>query len=265
MAAKTLDHLQIMKKQGEKIAMLTAYDASFAKILDNAGVDVLLVGDTLGMVVQGLFTTIPVTLQDIVYHTRCVARGNRDALLMADLPFLTYATPQQAMISAGQLMQAGAAIIKLEGGDIFAETIRLITQQGIPVCAHLGLTPQSIHSLGGFKVQGKYPKQAQQIRKDALLLQEAGARMLILECIPYVLAQEITESLTIPVLGIGAGPYCDGQVLVTYDLLGLTEGKPYTFVKNFLLNEHGGIPVAVKSYVDQVKKGVFPGLEHSFS
>jgi len=265
MAAITLDHLQTMKKQDEKITMLTAYDASLAKILDGAGVDVLLVGDTLGMVFQGLPTTIPVTLQDMVYHTRCVARGNQNALLMADLPFLTYATPQQAMISAGQLMQAGAAMVKLEGGEIFAETIRSITQQGIPVCAHLGLTPQSVHSLGGFKVQGKYPKQAQQIRSDALLLQEAGARMLILECIPYALAQEITQSLTIPVVGIGAGPYCNGQVLVTYDLLGLTEGKPYTFVKNFLLDEQGGVPAAIKNYVDQVKKGSFPGLEHSFS
>lgn len=265
MTATTLDHLQTMKKQDEKIAMLTAYDASLAKILDSAGVDVLLVGDTLGMVCQGLSTTIPVTLEDMVYHTRCVARGNQKALLMVDLPFLTYATPQQAMTNAGQLMQAGAAIVKLEGGEVFAETIRSITQQGIPVCAHLGLTPQSVHSLGGFKVQGKYPKQAQQIRSDALLLQEAGARMLILECIPYALAQEITQSLSIPVIGIGAGPYCDGQVLVTYDLLGLTEGKPYTFVKNFLLDEPGGIPAAIKNYVDQVKKGIFPGLEHSFS
>lgn len=266
MAAITLDKLCSMKKQGEKIAMLTAYDASFAKILDNAGVDIVLVGDTLGMVIQGLNNTIPVSLENMIYHTQCVARGNKKALLMADLPFLSYARPKQAVISAAKLMQAGAMIVKLEGGEHFAEAVRCLSIQGIPVCAHLGLTPQSVHSLGGFKVQGKLPKQAQQIRSDALVLQEAGARMLILECVPYTLAQEIAASLAIPVIGIGAGPYCDGQVLVSYDLLGLTEGKPYTFVKNFLeAPDCLNISAAIASYVDQVKKGQFPSLDHSFS
>ncbi len=258
----TVVSLQNMKRSGEKIACLTAYDASFARLLDDAGVDVLLVGDSLGMVVQGQETTIPVTVDDMVYHSRAVARGRRRALLMVDMPFMSYGRPEQALDNAARLMrEAQAHMVKLEGGRTQLESVRLLSERGIPVCAHLGLQPQFVHKLGGYKAQGRGETAAIKMLDDAKALQEAGADTLLLECVPSSLAAGITVAVSIPVIGIGAGKDCDGQVLVSYDVFGITHGKVPSFVKNFMEQEND-IQSAARAYVAAVKSGEFPGNEH---
>ena len=259
----TLSKLKIMRERGEKIAVLTGYDASFARLMDEAGVDIILVGDSLGMVVQGHASTLPVKLSEMSYHTRCVARGTQRAFIMVDLPFATYQqSPQQAYTSAAKLMAAGAHMVKLEGGAVMVETVRFLTSRGIPVCAHLGLLPQSVNQLGGYKVQGRDEVAAKQLLADALAMQEAGASLLLLEAVPAKLAAEVTAALSIPTIGIGAGPDCSAQVLVLYDVLGLY-AQPPKFSKNFMLDA-GSIPAALAAYVQAVKSGTFPGAEHSF-
>ncbi len=261
----SLTRLQAMKQQREKIAVLTGYDYSFARILDRAEVDIVLVGDSLGMVVQGHHSTLPVTLDDMVYHTRNVARGLERAMLMADLPFLSYqANREQALMSAGRLMQAGAHIVKLEGGMPMADTVRFLVERGIPVCAHIGLMPQAVHQLGGFRVQGRDAPSAQRLREEALILEQAGASLLLLEAVPAALAAEITASLRIPTIGIGAGADCDAQVLVLHDVLGLYADLRPKFAKNFLA-DGGNIEQAIRAYVAAVRSGAFPGAEHSFT
>jgi 3-methyl-2-oxobutanoate hydroxymethyltransferase len=243
--------------------MLTCYDASFAAIMDQSGVDTLLVGDSLGMVVQGHGTTLPVTLTDICYHTACVARGNRAPLLISDMPFGCYATPDRALENAALLMRAGAEMVKLEGGQWLAPTVRMLVERGIPVCAHLGLTPQSVHQLGGFRVQGKTEAAADQLLADAIALQESGASLLVLEAIPGALAERVTNALLIPTIGIGAGPACSGQVLVMHDMLGVFPGHRPKFVKNFMENQND-IGAAISAYVRAVKDRSFPAPEHCF-
>ena len=258
----TLTTLTKMKRAREKFTVLTAYDASFAALLEAAGVDVILVGDSLGMVIQGQHTTVPVTLEDMIYHTRAVARGCQTALLMADMPFASYATVDQAVRSAARLMQEGGAhLVKLEGGGYLAETVRQLSRNGIPVCAHLGLLPQSVHKLGGYKVQGREEAAARQILDEALALQEAGADVALVECIPAELTARLTEALDIPLIGIGAGPSCDAQVLVCYDMLGITPGRRPKFSKNFLTG-CDSLQAAVATYVRAVKSGEFPGPDH---
>jgi 3-methyl-2-oxobutanoate hydroxymethyltransferase len=262
--ALTVPELAAMKVRGEKIVALTAYDASFARILDEAGVDIVLIGDSLGMVVQGQATTLPVTVDDMIYHTRCVARGAQRALLVADMPFMSYASPQWAAENAARLVrEGGAQMVKLEGGRKRAEVVRFLVEENIPVCGHLGLLPQSIHRLGGYYVQGKDEQSANALLEDALILQDAGASLLVLECVPAVLAKEISCTLQIPTIGIGAGADCDGQVLVLYDMLGINPGKSLRFTKNFLA-EAEDIPNAVKTYVEAVRTGGFPTAKHSF-
>ena len=254
----TLHRLREMRDAGEKIAMLTCYDASFARLLDDAGIDCLLVGDSLGMVVQGHATTVPVTLDDMAYHVACVARSNRGAWLVGDLPQGSYhASPAQALASAVMLMQAGAQMVKLEGGGWTAGTVRFLTERGIPVCAHLGLTPQSVHALGGWRVQGRDEAGAATLLRQARELQDAGASMLVLELVPATLATQVTQALDIPVIGIGAGPGCSGQVLVLHDLLGVSPGKPARFVRNFMEGA-ASAQDAVRAYVNAVKSGSFP-------
>ncbi len=260
----TISTLHEMKKRGEKIAVLTSYDASFTAVLESAGVEVLLVGDSLGMVIQGQKSTLPVTVEDMVYHTRVVARACKTSLLIADMPFMSYDTAVRAMETGKSLMQAGGAhMVKLEGGAAQADTVARLVANGIPVCAHLGLLPQSVHKMGGYKVQGRDADSARRIQEDALALQNAGASMLVLECIPASLAADVTGALEIPVIGIGAGAGCDGQVLVLYDMLGITPRKKPRFVKNFL-SETGSIKAAVAAYVAAVKAGSFPASEHSY-
>ena len=260
----TLSTLKAMRQRGEKIAVLTGYDAGFARVMDEAGVDVILVGDSLGMVVQGQPSTLPVKLSEMSYHTRCVARGVKRAFIVADLPFATYQqSPGQAFASAAKLMAAGAHMVKLEGGEWLAETFHKMSQRGIPACAHLGLTPQSVNKFGGYKVQGRDADHAQQILNDAQTLEQAGADLLVLECVPNALATDITRALTIPVIGIGAGPNTDAQVLVLYDMLGLTPSRAPKFTKNFLRDSED-IPAALRAYVEDVKSGAFPADEHSF-
>jgi 3-methyl-2-oxobutanoate hydroxymethyltransferase len=264
MMRTTLSSLQKMARDGEKIAVLTCYDSSFATLLENAGVDALLVGDSLGMVVQGEETTLPVTVDEMVYHTRCVARGAKKAFIVADMPFGSYQQgPAQAMRNAAKLMAAGAHMVKLEGGAVMAKTVAFLVERGIPVCGHVGLTPQSVHQLGGYKVQGKGDAAAQKLTEDALALQQAGAGLLVLEAIPTGLARQVTQQLMTPTIGIGAGPDCSGQVLVLYDLLGIYPGKPPKFARNFL-EGRGGIQAAVAEYVRAVKSGEFPAAEHCF-
>lgn len=260
----TVSTLQKLKQDQTKIAMLTCYDSSFAALMDEAGVDVLLVGDSAGMVVQGHGSTLPVTLEEMAYHVRCVARGAKHALVLGDLPFGAYqASPAQAFEASAKLMQAGAEMVKLEGGEYMAETVRFLTQRGIPVCAHIGLTPQSVHVFGGFKVQGKTDAQAQQLKRDAEALEAAGAAMVVMEMVPAHLATEITAALRIPTIGIGAGVECDGQVLVMHDLLGAYPGKKARFVKNFMEGAPD-IRGAFAAYVAAVKAKTFPAAEHSF-
>jgi 3-methyl-2-oxobutanoate hydroxymethyltransferase len=262
----TLGTLRAMKQAGEKIACLTAYDYSFAHLLERAGVDLVMVGDSLGMVVQGHDSTLPVTVTDMVYHSRCVARALRRALLVVDMPFMSYqAGPVAALENAGRLMQQGGAqVVKLEGGAPMVETVRFLTERGIPVCGHLGLTPQSVHQLGGYQVQGRDAGAAQRIRADALRLQEAGAGLLVLEAVPAELARAVSDDLDIPVIGIGAGPACDGQVLVLHDMLGLYPRPSPRFAKNFMSGA-GSIEEAVQNYVAAVKSRAFPGPEHSYA
>ncbi|MCB1920405.1 MAG: 3-methyl-2-oxobutanoate hydroxymethyltransferase [Candidatus Competibacteraceae bacterium] len=258
----TVTTLAKMKRDGEKFAVLTAYDASFAALLETAGVEVILVGDSLGMVIQGQRTTVPVTLEDMIYHTRLVARGCQTALVMADMPFASYPTVEQAVYSAARLMQEGGAqMVKLEGGGWLADTVRQLSRNGIPVCAHLGLLPQSIHKLGGYKVQGREEAAARQMIDEALALQDAGADVALVECIPAELAARLTEALAIPLIGIGAGPHCDAQVLVSYDMLGITQGHRPRFSKNFLTG-CDSLQTAVETYVRTVKTGEFPSPEH---
>ena len=257
----TLHRLREMHAAGEKIVMLTCYDSTFARVLDEAGVECLLVGDSLGMVLQGEATTVPVGLDAMVYHTRCVARGNRTAWVIGDLPFGSYqASPEQALHSATVLMQAGAQMVKLEGGGWTTETVRFLAQRGIPVCAHLGLTPQSVHALGGWRIQGRDEAAAAALRQDARALAEAGAAMVVLELMPSALAASITRELPIPVIGIGAGPDCSGQVLVLHDMLGLAPAQPPRFVRNFMEGS-SGIAHAVRRYVEAVKDASFPDPE----
>jgi 3-methyl-2-oxobutanoate hydroxymethyltransferase len=261
--AVTVTSLQSMRDSSEKIAVLTCYDSSFAALMDRSGVDALLVGDSLGNVCQGHNSTLPVTLADIAYHTASVARGNQTAFLIADMPFGTYATPQSAFDNAVKLMQAGAQMVKVEGGAWLAETVRFLTERSVPVCAHLGLTPQSVHQLGGFKVQGKTLEGAERLKADALALQAAGASLLVLEAIPTELGKEVTNMLAIPTIGIGAGPDCSGQVLVMHDMLGVFPGRKARFVKNFMEGQTS-IEAAVRAYVAAVKDKSFPAAEHCF-
>ncbi len=259
----TISKLQEMRQGGEKIAVLTAYDASFAALMDQAGVDVILIGDSLGNIVQGESSTLPVTVEHMMYHTSCVAKGQASAFLIADMPFGSYSTPEQAMLNAAQLMRAGAHMVKLEGGAWLAETVKFLVERSIPVCAHLGLLPQSVHTLGGFKVQGKSTESAQTLINDAKALQEAGAQLLVLEAIPSELGKKVTDAIQIPTIGIGAGPDCSGQVLVMHDMLGAFPGRSPKFVKNFLTGQ-SSIEAAFKCYVQEVKTGKFPGPEHCF-
>ena len=254
----TLRDLQAMKREGRPIVCLTAYDASFARILDVAGVDLILVGDSLGMVVQGHDTTVPVRLEDMIYHTRCVARGVARALLCADLPFATYATPDQALESAARLMrEGGAQMVKLEASVNQAEIVRHLSDQGVPVCAHLGLRPQSVHKLGGYRRQGSDEASAAQMIEDAGSLVRHGADLLLVECVPGRLAAEIRANVDVPVIGIGAGPDCDGQILVLYDVLGVSAGGLPPFARSFLPGA-GSIQEAVSAYVQAVRQGRFP-------
>jgi 3-methyl-2-oxobutanoate hydroxymethyltransferase len=253
-----------MPDRGEKIAMLTCYDASFATLLDASGVDVLLVGDSLGMVIQGRQTTLAVTLDEMIYHTKCVVRGAEQAFIVSDMPFGTsQVSSGKTFEHAVKLMAAGAQMVKLEGGALMLDTVRFLTSRGIPVCAHIGLMPQSVHQLGGYKVQGRDAPGAQQLQMDALALQEAGASMLVLEMIPAQLALDITAQLNIPTIGIGAGAACSGQVLVLYDMLDIYPGKKARFVKNYMQGA-ASISDAVRCYVEEVKNGTFPTSEHSF-
>ncbi|QBF28551.1 3-methyl-2-oxobutanoate hydroxymethyltransferase [Pseudomonas tructae] len=261
----TLTTLQSLKAKGEKITMLTCYDATFAQAASRAGVEILLVGDSLGMVLQGHDSTLPVSNAEMAYHTACVKRGNEGALILADLPFMACATTEQAFVNSGALMQAGAHMVKVEGAAWLAETIRLLAERGVPVCAHMGLTPQTVNILGGYKVQGRQESQARQMRADAIALEQAGAAMLLLECVPTELAAEITQAVSIPVIGIGAGSATDGQVLVLHDMLGLSlTGRVPKFVKNFMVGQ-SDIQGALKAYVAAVKDVSFPGSEHGFS
>ncbi|WP_073523490.1 3-methyl-2-oxobutanoate hydroxymethyltransferase [Pseudomonas fluorescens] len=261
----TLTTLQSLKLKGEKITMLTCYDATFAHASCQAGVEVLLVGDSLGMVLQGNDSTLPVTTDELAYHTASVKRGNDGALIIADLPFMGYATLEQTFLNAGKLMQAGAHMVKVEGAVWLAESIRLLAERGVPVCAHMGLTPQSVNILGGYKVQGRNEAQARQMRADAIALEQAGAAMILLECVPSELAAEITQAVKVPVIGIGAGSATDGQVLVLHDMLGLSiTGHVPKFVKNFMAGQDS-IHAALSAYVSEVKNVTFPGAEHGFS
>ncbi|MCW9088604.1 MAG: 3-methyl-2-oxobutanoate hydroxymethyltransferase [Gammaproteobacteria bacterium] len=264
MSRISLTTLRQMKQKGEKIATLTAYDASFARLIEEAGVEVLLVGDSLGMVVQGQSSTIPVSLDEMVYHTAMVSRGSRRALIIADLPFLSYASPEQALARASRLMkEGGAQMVKLEGGAVMLDTVRQLAALGVPVCAHLGLLPQSVHKLGGYRIQGRESRDAEVMLADARAMEQAGADLLVLECVPRALAAQISETVSMPVIGIGAGPSTDGQVLVLYDMLGITPGKRPKFSHDFLA-ETGRIDKALAAYVEQVKSGHFPAEEHGF-
>jgi 3-methyl-2-oxobutanoate hydroxymethyltransferase len=264
MMRKTLTTLQSMRDKGEKIAVLTCYDASFAALLENNGVDVLLVGDSLGMVIQGRETTLPVTIEQMAYHTSCVAAGSQQAFIIADMPFGTSQFSARETFSyAVQLMAAGAQMVKLEGGAEMAETVQFLASRGIPVCGHIGLTPQSVHQLGGYKVQGKGDMEAQKLLLDAQALQQAGAGLIVLEAIPAALGAKVTVQLSIPTIGIGAGAGCSGQVLVLYDMLGIYPGKKARFVKDYMQGA-GPIAQAVANYVAEVKAGSFPATEHSF-
>lgn len=260
----TIHTLRRMKQAGEKIAMLTCYEASFAALMNQAGIDILLVGDSLGMAVQGLDSTLPVSLDDMCYHTRLVARGNSHAMIMADLPFGSYqASKEQAFVSAAKLMAAGAHMVKLEGGAFMAETTAFLQQRGIPVCAHIGLTPQSVHALGGYKVQGK-GSAADILLNDARAHEAAGADIILMECVPATLASRISQSVACPTIGIGAGKDCDGQVLVMHDMLGINLGKTARFVRNFMQGSDS-LQAAFAAYVAAVKNGSFPAVEHTFS
>ncbi len=259
----TLSTLKQMKADKNKITVLTSYDATFTNVMNVAGVEAILVGDSLGMLVQGQDSTLPVTIEDMCYHTAAVKRGNTNAFIVSDMSFMSYSKPEQALDNAAKLMQAGAHMVKLEGGSWLADTIKLLSQRGIPVCAHLGLTPQSVHKLGGYKVQGKSQETADLLLQESLELVDAGADMLLYECIPTALGKSLTEAVPVPTIGIGAGHYTDGQVLVLHDMIGLNLGHTPRFVKNFLIDGRN-ITEAFEAYVKEVKDMTFPGAEHGF-
>lgn len=257
--------LRDMKQEGQKIACSTAYDASFAQLVDMAGADVVLVGDSLGMVIQGHDTTVPVTVDDVIYHTRSVSRGILRAFLIADMPFMSYTTPVQALENAVRLMQEGGAMmVKLEGGQGQVAVVEYLARHDIPVCAHLGLKPQSVHKIGGFRVQGRDTEVAKRMIKDAKALEEVGADLVLLECVPNEVGEAITGEIAAPVIGIGAGPHVDGQILVLYDLLGITQGRTPRFVKNFMTGHDSALD-GIKAYVAAVKDRSYPAKEHCFS
>ena len=262
----TVPALRQMKQRGERIAALTAYDASFARAMDHAGIDAVLVGDSLGMVVQGGANTVSVTLEDMVYHSRCVAKGLRSALLIADMPFQTYAGPERALDAATALLAEGlASMVKLEGAGFVLDAIAYLSEREIPVCAHLGLTPQSVLKLGGFRVQGRDADAAKALLAQARAVEAAGAQLLVLECVPSTLAADITGAVGIPTIGIGAGPDCDGQILVCHDALGINSGhRRPRFVKDFLKGRDS-VEAAFRAYVDEVKSGAFPAPEHGYA
>ncbi|MEP1743119.1 MAG: 3-methyl-2-oxobutanoate hydroxymethyltransferase [Kangiellaceae bacterium] len=265
MKRQTLHSIQQLKDTKEPIAVLTAYDASFAKLVSEAGIEIILVGDSLGMVMQGHQSTVPVSMENMQYHTQCVANGNRSSLIVADLPYMSYATEQESMSNAAKLMQAGANMVKLEGGEWLCPTVSLLTERGIPVCAHLGLTPQSVDALGGFKIQGRDEENANQILRDALAIEKAGAKLLVLECVPAILAEKITRQLQIPTIGIGAGNKTDGQVLVLQDMLGMNNDFKPKFVRNFFAEpEVNSVQQALQGYLAAVKDRSFPAKEHCF-
>lgn len=260
--ALTIRDLAAMKQRGEKIACLTAYDASFSALIDRVGIDVILVGDSLGMVIQGHDSTLPVSVEEMVYHARCVSRVRKRAFVIADMPFMSYATPTSAAANAAKLMQQGGVqMVKLEGARL--EIVAFLVDQGVPVCGHLGLLPQSINQVGGYKIQGREQAAAEKILHEAHQLQQAGISLLVLECVPAVLGGQISSELQIPVIGIGAGAGCDGQVLVLYDMLDISGGKRPRFSKNFL-QECGSIQEAVGCYIADVKSGCFPTPEQSY-
>jgi 3-methyl-2-oxobutanoate hydroxymethyltransferase len=262
---KSVLDLNNLHSRGEKITMLTCYDSSFAQVLDKAGVDVLLVGDSLGMVVQGHDSPLPVKVADVAYHTACVARGSKHAFILADMPFgSSQITPQDTFRNAVELIQAGAQMVKIEGGLEMVETIQFLVGRGIPVCAHIGLTPQSVHQLGGFKVQGRSQQAAERLVEAAIALEAAGAAMLLIEAVPRKLTDRLCAAVNIPTIGIGAGPNCSGQVLVIYDMLGLGGYIPPRFVRSFM-KETASIEEAVALYVSEVKSGRFPGPEHCYN
>ncbi len=264
MSKTTVNQLLKMKQEGQKFSSITAYDATFARLFDEVGVPVILIGDSLGMVMQGHSDTLPVTVEEMAYHTRCVRRGTTNALVIADLPFMSYADTASACQNAAKLMAAGASMVKIEGGEWLGDTVRQLNRNGVPVCGHLGLTPQSVHVFGGFRVQGRDLDQAEEIYRNALALQAAGIQLLVLECVPSSLAERITKALRIPVIGIGAGNGTDGQILVMHDAFGLTSGYTPKFTKNFLA-EGGDIRAAVRLYMAQVADGSFPGPEQTFN
>lgn len=259
----TINTLRQKKSKGEKFVTVALYDAPMAYIAQQVGVEVVLIGDSLGMAVLGYSSTVPVSMEQMLHHVAAVARGNEKSLIIADLPFMSYATPEQAMQNATRVMQAGANMVKIEGGEWLAETVYMLTERGIPVCAHLGLTPQSVNIFGGFRAQGKTPEEAERIVEDARTLEDAGANLVVLECVPVSVGQRVTEAVAMPTIGIGAGADTDGQVLVINDILGLTPKAP-RFSKNFL-KETGDIPGALFKYADDVRKGIFPAPEHTFS
>lgn len=261
--ANTVSKVRELAANGDKFTMVTAYDATFSSLLSKNGVDTILVGDSLGMVTQGHSSTLPVTVADMVYHTAAVARGNQGSLLIADMPFNSYGTVEQALDSAGKLMRAGAQMVKLEGGAWLCDTVVALSRAGIPTCLHLGLTPQSVNKFGGFKVQGREENAAMQMIRDAVALVEAGADFILLECVPSTLTKSICSEVNAPVIGIGAGPDTDGQVLVCYDMLGLTQHRLPRFVKNYMAAANTW-ENAIQSYVSDVKSGAFPAPEHCF-
>ena len=248
--------LTALYNRHEKITMLTCYDASFASLMDQCGVEILLIGDSLGMVCQGKDSTLPVSIEEVAYHTECVARGNKTAMIVSDMPFGTYATPESAYDNAAELVKAGAHMVKIEGGRWLEETVRFLTERAIPVCAHLGLTPQSVHQFGGYRVQGKNAEDARRILEDARILQNAGASLFVLEAIPATLGKDVTAALSVPTIGIGAGPDCSGQVLVMHDMLNVFPGRKARFVRNFMEGQNS-IEAAIRAYVSAVKDGSF--------
>ncbi|KHD25136.1 3-methyl-2-oxobutanoate hydroxymethyltransferase [Vibrio caribbeanicus] len=260
----TISDLMKWKQEGRKFATSTAYDASFAQLFESQEMPVLLVGDSLGMVLQGESSTLPVKVEELAYHTRCVRAGSPNCLLMADMPFMSYATPEQACENAGKLMRAGANMVKIEGGDWLVETVKMLTERAVPVCAHLGLTPQSVNIFGGFKVQGRDQEKADRMVRDALALQEAGAQIILLECVPKELAARITEVCDVPVIGIGAGNVTDGQILVMHDMFGIAANYMPKFSKNFLA-ETGDMRKAVAKYKQDVESGAFPDDAHTIA
>ena len=260
----TLHTLQNLKQQQQPFAVLTAYDATFAALIEKAGIEVILVGDSLGNVIQGQESTVPVTMDDICYHLQCVKRGSQKTLVIADMPYMSFATEEQTCHNAALLMQSGANMVKLEGGDWLKQTIKGLSERGIPVCAHLGLMPQSVDALGGFKVQGRTDEAAEKLINDAKALEQAGASLLVMECVPAALAKKVTQQLSIPTIGIGAGADCDAQVLVLHDMLGLNVDFKPKFVKNFLQETQGDVLEALSLYAEQVKQRKFPTAEHSF-